>query len=338
VGIALFVVLCAAWEIPYFFRAGADDSWVMLSTHFTSRVGAFNWPAFCKHFAIFPLEVAAGMLPWSILLLAYVWRGFRRTIGPAREHLWFLVCPIGVALLSCWLLPGGRNRHFAAIYPCFAPLIGLVVQRCCEALAAIPRPANLWTRYLRAMGVIMPVVGVWVATATALGWGPSRGAQPPAFAAAYLLAAAALGVLAIAASRSSRPSYHRLGILSITVFLGLSVTGVMHNVYFALREPIAENIGELKQRLPQDSPLVSVGLVDSNFVFYYGAPIRPLSPGELAGRTPSDWTYCCVNGEPSQLGSRFPHEVIAVISCKGIRSSSPKNVVTVARRLTASQR
>ncbi len=340
VGLTLLLVAYAAWIIPYYLRAGAENTWIMFNGHLpggawgyasASRVaGVPQWVPVVKHLATFPVEVAACMLPWSILLLAYAGRTFRRSIGPAGDLVRFLLCAIGVALLSCWILPGARTRHFVSLYPCFAPLIGLVVDRCSSALAG---QVDLWRRFLKGMGVVMPLCGLAVLTATALGWGPFRSMQCPLLATLFMVASAILAALAFWASGRGETFPQMVGVLSVTAFLGLGTTGVYHSVLAGLGEPIAENLAALKQRLPADTRLVSIGRVDSNFVFYYGEPIRLIDPGQSAPPNDADWTYFCVQGDLPQSDRDFPHEDLAVISCKGIRSAKPGSTVAVGRRL-----
>jgi len=129
-----------------------------------------------------------------------------------------------------------------------------------------------------------------------------------------------------------------LGVLSVTAFLGLGTTGAYRSVLVGLGEPIAENIAALKQQLPAGARLVSIGRVDSNFVFYYGEPIRLIEPGELAAASATDWSYFCAQRDLPQSDRDFPHEDLAVISCKGIRSGRPGSTVVVGRRLPATGR
>jgi 4-amino-4-deoxy-L-arabinose transferase-like glycosyltransferase len=351
-GLTLCVAAYLVWIIPYYLRAGAENTWIMFDGHlpggawgyanvsssgmawipFIGMTGVPRWFLVIKHLFTFPVEVAACMLPWSILLLAYTGRAFRRSIGPAREHVRFLCCAIGVALLSCWISPGARTRHFASLYPCFAPLIGLVVDRCAYGLVG---QVNLWQRFLRGMGCVMPLCGAAVFTATRFGWGPFGSMQCPLWATVLMLSGAALAAVAFWASTPGGAFRQSLGVLSVTAFLGLGTTGAYRSVLVGLGEPIAENIAALKQQLPAGARLVSIGRVDSNFVFYYGEPIRLIEPGELAAASATDWSYFCAQRDLPQSDRDFPHEDLAVISCKGLRSGKSGSAVVVGRRLPA---
>jgi hypothetical protein len=211
-------------------------------------------------------------------------------------------------------------------------LIGLVVDRWVYAPA---RQDNLWQRFLRGMGVVMPLCGLAVVAATLFGWGPFRATPHFLLAAAFLAASAILAALAFWASAPGAAARQVAGVLSVTVFLGLGTAGVYRNVLAGLGEPIAENLAALKQRLPADVRLVSIGRVDSNFLFYYGEPIRLIEPGQLAAAQGEPWTYFCRQGESPHSACDFPHEDLAAISCKGIRSEKSGLTVAVGRRLPA---
>jgi hypothetical protein len=332
VGVGLFLAGWAAWEVPFLSRVGAENAWQMFSSDIAMRFQGHNGLGFVKHLVTYPVEVAVCMLPWSILLLAYGWRDFRRAGSLAEEHARFLACCIGVAFLTCWLTPGARNRYFAPLFPCVAPLIGLVVERCCDAVAAAPW-TRVWTRFLKGLGITMPAIGLWVLAATVLGWGPDWGAQPPAFAAVYVLAAAALGWLVWWSAARPRPFRHRLGILSVTAFLGLSWSGVMLNVFVAVREPIDKSIAELKQRLPEGARLVSIGPVDARFLFYYGETVRQVPSPHGDASSNAEWTYFCIGDGSSRPQCDFPHEQVAVISCHQNHVPHPSGVLIIGRRL-----
>jgi 4-amino-4-deoxy-L-arabinose transferase-like glycosyltransferase len=332
VGFSLFLAVWVAWEIPFFRRVGPENAWKMFVGDIALRFIDNRWLVLGKHMASFPIELAVCMLPWSVLLGAYLWREYRSSVRFAAEHLRFLACAILWAFLICWLVPGARNRYFAPLYPCVAPWIGLVVQQCAEAPAVAPW-VLLWKRYLRGLAVCMAGLGGWVLAVTWLGWGAAWGAQPPWFAAVYAGAAVAAGILAWGASCRAWPVGPRLGILAVAGFLGLSLSGVMINAFVAQREPIRENVAELKRQLPAGTRLVSLGQIDFNFAYYYEEPIQPLplrsgEPGEDA-----PWTYFCVNDRPGWRERGFAYEQLAVVSCEPFRTPRPAREVIVGRRL-----
>ena len=77
-----------------------------------------RWGTILKHFGSYPFEVAACLLPWSVLLLPYFSRRFRNSLGPVRRQVVFLAGAILVTFR--WLVPA-KSRYFMPLYPCFAP-------------------------------------------------------------------------------------------------------------------------------------------------------------------------------------------------------------------------
>jgi hypothetical protein len=220
-------VFAAVWLAGWL--CGAGELFVPPTSAAARRLLA-EGEGYFTHLATFPIEAAVCGLPWSILLLAYTKRSFRRTIGFASLHVWFLACSAVSACAICWLIPLAGNRSFVALYPCMAPLVGLVIQRCGDALVTASW-AQMWRRYLRGMAVVMPAVGVYVFTIAVLGYGPTRGAATTAFASFYLMAALVLGSLTFWASGHSRTLHQRAAMIAIVAFLGLSYTGVISNPF-----------------------------------------------------------------------------------------------------------
>ena len=171
-GIGLFLAIWLAWEIPFYLRVGPNDAWTMLTGDIGMRFQDGSWMRTLKHLVEFPVSVAACMLPWCVLLLAYLRRDFRRSIAFAREDVWFLALSIGFAALSCYARARGAEP-----LPCADPAPGRAVDRPGRPTALRGRtPAQWLTRLLRhffiGMGLVAAGLGLWVVVATALRLGP----------------------------------------------------------------------------------------------------------------------------------------------------------------------
>ncbi len=173
VGVGLFFAIWLAWEIPFYLRVGPVDAWTMFAGDIGMRFQDGSWIRTMRHFVEFPLSVAACTLPWGVLLLAYVQRDFRRGIAFAREDAWFLGLSIGVASLSCYLVPGARNRYLAPVLPLAALLIGLAAQQC-YAAGASDWLVRLRRHFFIGMGLLAAGLGTWIVAATVLRMGPAR--------------------------------------------------------------------------------------------------------------------------------------------------------------------
>jgi 4-amino-4-deoxy-L-arabinose transferase-like glycosyltransferase len=342
-GILMFLAVWAAWEVPFACRVGPAGAWKMLTADIGMRFQHPGWSDFFRHLVTFPLEVVGCMLPWSVLLTAYLWPGFRRslrsgmaqaagTADPAAVHVRFLLYVIAATFPSCWLVTGARNRYFAPIYPCIVPLIGLAADRCCAALGAAVW-TKTWRRFLLGMGLLMPGAGLGVAVATLLGWGPGLGQQPPLFAGVYLAACAALGLATFWAAGRPLALPPRLGALAVAAFLGLSYTGAVTNALRATGQPVRQNVAQLKERLPREVRLVSIGPVEPMFAYYYGQPIRQIPKRQLGAHWHEDWEYFCTGYDQTQPECSFPFEELGSVSCNPMAAAAGKNMVLVGRRL-----
>ena len=116
-------------------------------------------------------------LPWSVFLLVLLSREFWRRFDPKkasgvgddpgpRQLVMFLLVCLAITFPSCWLIPGAHGRYFMPLYPCIAPLVGLVVEYCLLA-NPISRPRRIWQAILTGMGVV--IVGLALAMVSA-GW------------------------------------------------------------------------------------------------------------------------------------------------------------------------
>ncbi len=332
-GLGLFLAIWLAWEVPFYLRVGPEAAWTMLTGDIGMRFQDEAWMRTLRHFVEFPVSVVACMLPWCVLLLAYLWRDFRRSIAFAREDIWFLVLSIGFASLTCYLVPGARNRYLAPILPLVALLIGLAVQQCCAAGASAPLK-RLMRHFFIGMGAVAAGLGLWIVLATALRLGPLKGQQPAAFAIVFAVAALAAVATCIWASARPEPGRVRWSALAVAGFLGLAYTGAIVNIFVATRHPIAAETAAVAARVPDNVQLVSIGPVDDVFLYYYGKPIKRLPVSEGVGHKQPLWTYFCMGCGPKMPAFDMPYETLGVVSVEAAYSDHPHDIVIVGRRLS----
>ena len=332
VGLGLFLAIWLAWEIPFYLRVGPKEAWTMLTGDIGMRFQEGSWTRALRHFVEFPLSVAACMLPWCVLLLAYVRGDFRRSIAFARADVRFLAVSIGFAFLTCYLVPGARNRYLAPILPLTALLVGLAAQQCC-ADAASEWLVRLRRRFFIGMSVAAAGSGTWIVAATALQLGPSHGQQPAAFAIVFFTAAAAATATAIWASARMEAWRQQLGTLAISGLLGLSYTGAIINIFVATRHPIDAEVAAVAARIPDNVQLVSIGPVDDVFLYYYGKPITRLARSEGIGDKQPPWTYFCMGCGSTMPAFDMPYEQLGVVSVEAAYCDHPHDVVILGRRL-----
>jgi 4-amino-4-deoxy-L-arabinose transferase-like glycosyltransferase len=330
VGILVFVATMALWHVPYFFALGWDSTRRIYWDDLGMRFVGSPWLTI-KHLVAYPVEVLGCLLPWAVLLIAYLRRDFRESLKSAREQAIFVAIAIVLAFPSCWLAPIGRSRYFMPLYPCFAVLIGMVVQRCCEA-DATQKWRKLWPVFLTILAGLMVGAGILIPIAATVrkdGLG-----QPAWFLVAYGVAAVALAATTWWASRGEGSARTTQGVLSVAAFLGLTWSGVVVNHLIHASEIQSVSVAELKHRLPPDVHLVSLGRIDHLFAYYYRDPIALLPRTREAEQAIAPGDYFCSGDDLSPpMEVSFPYEKIAVVSCDRWHAKRGNRVVLVGRRL-----
>ena len=339
VGLGAFVGVLGAWQIPYYLRTDWESTkgiWVrMAADRFTK-----NDPLrVARHLLGYPLEVLVCMLPWSILLVQFANRRFWRTLDDVRPYLLFLLTCLATTFPSVWLATGARGRYYMPLYPIVAVMIGLVVDRCSRAEEGSSLRIG-WQRYLAGLGSAALVAATGVLLA---GWIDlpiaAEIAQPPLFAWFFFASSLALAV-SLTVTRGSRSL--RIGqfhILAIGLFLGLAHVGAVVNARARVAADIAGSVAQLKEQLPDDAHLVSLGIVHHNFRFHYQEPIPVVPWAEATGEGAPGVEYFCFDGPPEEA-RKLPWQwrQVAVIPVQRNRTPEPgKSVVVVGQRISDTQ-
>jgi len=329
------IVLC--WLIPCIVRTSWPTAKAIVMNDATARM--WYWPTrdLVWHLLRFPLETLGCTLPWSLLLLAYTSRAFRRSLAEARPLAFFQVLCVVPGFVSCWIPPEGQTRYFAPLYPCLAVLIGLVVDR----LARADVPARLrrgWHQYvllcagtmvLAALAVLLGAC-LWANHATLWPW-----AEKWTVACGYAVAVAALVVLTLRGRHAGDPARVRMTALAIASFMVLTFTGVVTNIRARRSEDQPAAVARLKEQLPPGHRMVSLGHIDDLFGYYYGLPIQPLHGFvDPQGLTTTSGVYFCftfVGNARPQLP--FAWEEVSAISMDRNHQPIPEEVVVIGRRL-----
>jgi 4-amino-4-deoxy-L-arabinose transferase-like glycosyltransferase len=337
VGIAAMLAVLAAWTVPL----STQVPWEFVRTAWGHQAAArfdYSQPgAVLAHLATYPLEVLGCLLPWSLLLVPYLNRQFRRSLGEARWHVTFLVTAIVVAFPTCWLAPTARGRYFMPLYPCFAPLVGLVIERAAAAARGVP-PQRWWRTYQVSVIALMIAGAIGVLY---LGFGgPARpeAAQPPVFALCFAVASAALAVV-VWRGLDSQGRWRSAGaVLAIAAFLGLAHTGPVLNYVLRRSEDTAGAVAALKQDVLREEGLVSFGPVHHIFAYHYGQTIPRLPWPANEQQVRADSEYFCFSPDV-QAGRELPFawEQVAIVSCERFRQARPEQRMIVGRRLDAGQ-
>ncbi|MBN1589844.1 MAG: glycosyltransferase family 39 protein [Pirellulales bacterium] len=338
VGIGVFLLVWGTWQVPYYLAVGFDGTLRIYGRNVAVRFTDTDWTDYVSHFFTYPLEILLGcLLPWSYLLLAYSNRDFRRHIGTARDHVKFFLVAILVTFPSVWFVPTARSRYFMPLYPCFALFVGLAVERCWQADSSA-RWRRIWPQYLGGMAVVMVGAGLVVLAVTFVDRWQSPFAQPAGFAVVYALA---VGVLAVAVAWSARRASQLgrvVGMIGVAAFMGMTVAGVLGNSLARRSVDQSGMVAALKQALPADVRLVSLGPVHHLFAYHYGKPIEVLPVPKPGQSLPPDCEYFCYyNCALNEDDLTFSFETLAVIPCDRFKKPEPSEWVVVCRQSAASR-
>ena len=330
IGILVFVAVLGAWQGPFTWQRGIADSWNIYFGDVAGRFVDRKWSVFLEHLVVFPCELLfVRLMPWSILLLAFGNRRVREFVGHQREAALFLTICILFSFISVWLPPGSKVRYYMPLFPCFAALVGIAIDR----LAVLRKDAvgfDLWKFYIGLMTRLM-VGSAIVIVAASLAIPTWRFTLTLISAIGYAIAALALARIAWKTSKESSDPAMIRGMLSVAGFLVLVQVSLVVTVQQRRCEDITGQIDKLKHDLPADAHLVSFDSIHHAFVFFYGrqVPIVPLPTSE----NPGDIDYFCLHtydSDPPKLP--FEWTEIAVISCDRFKGRAiPKDRVFVGR-------
>lgn len=329
-GLTLFLVLVGSWQIPFQTRVGTDAGRDIYLADVGHRFLDASWSSFAGHFALYPFELWACLLPWSALALVWNRPGFRLAVGPAWPTVRFLGLTIAAALPTVWLPPGSRPRYFMSLYPCIALLLGLTIDRLAAA-APDAEWRRIWPWFLRGCGLIMLAAGACVLVVSFWPIG-SWYAQSAHFAGLYalisVLAATVVWRLAVATS----PRAWTAALLTIAGFVGLTQVGVLVTAHQQTTPDTIARIAELRQMLPEGTRLHSLNLAHHMFVFHWGELPRIQWP-QRAEEWPEDVEFFCFDVR-ELVGREIPGdwEEIFQVPCTKHRDQEYQMRVIVGRR------
>ena len=332
IGMIVFMVTVAAWQGPFTWSRGLYDSWGIYFEDVAGRFVDRNWSRFFEHLAIYPLELfCVRMMPWSILLLAFASRRVREWRGTQRETVLFLSISILFSFVTVWLPPGSKVRYYMPLFPCFAALVGIAIDRL-ASLRKEADAADLWTGYVRFMSYLM-LGSAAVVTVVSLAFPSWRIALPLVGAAGF--ASAAIGLASVSRKSISDTSDLAMGrgVFGIAAFMALVQVSLIVTVQQRRCEDIAGQIAELKHQLPAGTELVSLGPVHHAFAFFYQQPIPIVNMPTASEAETIDYfclhTYEC---DPPELP--FSWTPVAVVGCDRFKSpSTPRDRVFIGRRV-----
>lgn len=329
-GFAVFVAVVAAWQVPFLAMAGWKATYQIWTGDSTARFADLRFADVLIHLVRYPLEVLGCMAPWSLFLVAFASRQFRRSLGELQPQVTFLSIYFILGFLPCWLSPGGMTRYCLPLYPAAALLVGVVADRM-AACALSNRLSSAWRAGWRfyaasmstvAVGVL--VISIFPVPAAVKPWAQSTLACIGIVVAAGFAAGLALRVAGSGGSRALRA-----GVLALSGFMAMNYGLVIVNALVARSGDTATAIARLKETLPPDVRLVSFNPTHHLFAYHYGLPIelRPW-PNDADA---AEWFCFCSLGE-YRPALPFCWTEVMVVPVDRNWHAKPENVVVVGRR------
>jgi 4-amino-4-deoxy-L-arabinose transferase-like glycosyltransferase len=305
-GVATFLLIVGLWQVPFCLATdwqATRDIWSGLAA---DRI---KWEGLAMHVLSYPWETLGCLLPWSPMLAAYLAPRFWRSARDCRPQIFFLITAVGVTYPTLLMSAGARGRYFMPLYPCLAILIGVVIDRWESGHAGSPE-RFAWRCMLRAISGVALGCGVVLGLAPLMGFEKLEDLRQPAwFGIGYFLVAAvvALVMWVHTAEPGDRQRFPALdhwrrrlnglspqaAMLTLVALLGLTQTGVLHNLRLNKANDLQPIAAKLHATFPPGFKLVSLGPIAHRFAYFYGEPIREVRWPSYADETPENLTYFC---------------------------------------------
>ncbi len=323
VGLSCTMAVVAAWMLPYISLHGIAEAKALWLNDTASRFHSWNMVHFFKHLGSYPFEILGSILPWSLLLFAYLVPSFRSRIQPYKPALMFAFIACGFAFLTIWIPPGGQTRYFATLYPLLAILMGAVAEVAVASSDAKGKVA--WLRFNLVAAAVFILIGLAIALLpfhipkfTLVRW-----TLPLAQTMFYSIALLVLGVWMMKNLQKVQGNLYAMGLALVIFNLGYFM-----DVKVQRSEKTVEEMVRIKGHLPADVDLVSLGITNHKFTYYYGKFVKAL-PVDTSGE---GVTYFCFDPCLIDVGKiTFPWKQVDTFSLTR-DFSDQKRYVVLARK------
>ncbi len=355
IGVLVFLALWNAWNIPFWMRVGTESMIGMYRNDIALRFNNTGWSPLLKHLVSYPLEIMACLLPWSLLLPAFLMPSFWRARHRVDPLITFHMLAIGITFFSVWFVTGAKARYYMPLYPCFSVLVAIILQRCFRAEAEFrlkrsvkPIPENdgsspwiwvaSWRRFQIGAIAMMTIglSGVIVAMFTSEG---QSLVSNPIVAAIVVSSVMASLITLIRSFRSpanglseTNPLFERQQIRSLMAiggFIWVAYFGVAMNPIIERTLDVSADVAKVKTIIPNDETLWSTARISHLFTFHFGKtiPIAGLDPALLHENA----RYVCYYPDAAPRDTdEFHYDVLAEVSVVS-DNMAPRSVIVTRR-------
>jgi len=335
VGIGVFLLILGAWQIPFFLSTSFD---AVRYIYFgdVARYGNDNQLlAIAEHMATYPIKLLFCLLPWSILIASFIGRDIRRATIVVRQPIVFVACAAIITFPSVWLIEGAESRFFMSLYPCFAVMVGVVVQLSIEA-APGDAVRTIWRNFAMIFTAAVPLTALFIAIVSFLDTPLRAIHQPALFAVAFLAFGALAGVLLWRTRHARTLQQGVIGITCVAAYVGLLITGVAINVDQRNATDKVAQVARARQAIPAGEMLYSLGPVDHGFAYFYRDAIGITPWPEEGEALPAEVEYFVFQAYAPEADDAFAFawEPIAFVNSLATKSDDASRMVIVARKLT----
>tara|TARA_Y100000588_G_scaffold394110_1_gene512903 strand:- start:946 stop:2664 length:1719 start_codon:yes stop_codon:yes gene_type:complete len=310
-GVLIFTLIIGVWQWYFVKAVGFKTGWMMHFGDVGLRFESFTALDYLKHALIFPVELLAMMLPWSILSLSCLTPVFWKNISSSkiRDIAVFLSTAIVVTIWTVWYPAGAKTRYYMPLYPCFAILAAIVFSTVKERLnKSMPHQKSwveLMIKLFRWIGMTaIPLIGL-VVFVLYFGGGSNLVLTSSLWhSLIFAMGCCLIGLYMYCANDLSDTRILTTNIIAYGLFVALVVNIVYTDSRLMKLNQVQTSVRQLVTDTLKKSDLFSLNGADFDFLYYYlletGQTIHLLSQSELA-KAPSKTYFCMRSSETMAL-------------------------------------
>lgn len=293
-GVMLLLGLVGLWQMKFIQAVGTQTGWAMHTGDILLRFDTLHFKDYIKHGLIFPFELLAVMLPWSLWLFAYGHRSIWQHLSPhTKPIVIFCFTAIAITIFFVWFPPGSHTRYYLPLFPCFAIL---------AAIGAVESLQQKWTKvHLKIQQVcqiLIPLCGLGYVLFAAY----SDQNLSSLHALIYCGSCFGIGGALWYFAQKSREQSFSILIILYSLFIALSFNVVYTDTRQAVYNNMKPQVFETLSNLPKGTQLVSIGPIAFDFLYYYllytGETIPISSVSALQNKHNPSIYFCANTDQP----------------------------------------